>query len=185
MTMIINIPERVLLIKVSGMRNGRGEPTGYTLVFHDITELVAGEAPAAQAGPRPATSAPGTDHHRRLLKVPTLSGQRIVLVDAADIQSIRSDGHYTRVRTREGEQFCNLAISDLASRLDPEQFMRVHRSHLVNLCAVSQLLREDGRLALALAHGDGEPIPVSRSSAAELLRRLGVAPPAPSPDPTT
>jgi len=218
MTMIINIPERVLLIKVSRMRNGRGEPTGYTLVFHDITELVAGEEPPAarsaraqaapptpspdqtpgqspnhapnqSPSPSPATapstaragttaSAPvgATAHHRRLLKVPTVSGQSIALVDAQDILCIRSDGHYTRVLTRAGSQFCNLAISDLESRLDPAQFMRVHRSHLVNLGAVRQLQRDDGRLALALDGGPDEPIPVSRSSTAELLRRLGMAP---------
>lgn len=165
MTMIINIPERVLLIKVSRMSGSSGHTTGYTLVFYDITELVAGdETPAAP--PR----------HRRLLKVPTVSGQRIVLVDAADILCIRSEGHYTRVCTRSGSQFCNLAISDLESRLDPEQFMRVHRSHIVNLSAVTQLLREDGRLALEVAGGSGDPIPVSRSSAPAVLQRLGVAP---------
>jgi len=165
MTMIINIPERVLLIKVSRMSGGSGRTTGYTLVFHDITELVAGDdAPAAPA------------RHRRLLKVPTVSGQRIVLVDAADILCIRSEGHYTRVCTPGGSQFCNLAISDLEARLDPEQFMRVHRSHIVNLAAVTQLLREDGRLALEVGGSHGEPIPVSRSSAPEVLQRLGVAP---------
>lgn len=175
MTMIINIPERVLLIKVSRMSGSSGRTTGYTLVFYDITELVAGdEAPAARvdAGARPAAP----PRHRRLLKVPTVSGQRIVLVDAADILCIRSEGHYTRVCTSSGSQFCNLAISDLATRLDPEQFMRVHRSHIVNLASVTQLLREDGRLALEVAGGSGEPIPVSRSSAPEVLQRLGVAP---------
>lgn len=172
MTMIINIPERVLLIKVSRMSGGTGQTTGYTLVFYDITELVAGdETPAVRTDTKPAPS-----RHRRLLKVPTVSGQCIVLVDASDILCIRSDGHYTRVCTRSGSQFCNLAISDLASRLDPDQFMRVHRSHIVNLTAVTQLLREDGRLALQLAGGSGEAVPVSRSSAPEVLQRLGVAP---------
>lgn len=172
MTMIINIPERVLLIKVSRMSGGGGQMTGYTLVFYDITELVTGdESPAAKGSTKSAAPA----RHRRLLKVPTVSGQRIVLVDAADILCIRSEGHYTRVCTRNGSQFCNLAISDLESRLDPEQFMRVHRSHIVNLAAVAQLRREDNRLALDLT-GGGEPIPVSRSSAPAVLQRLGVAP---------
>jgi hypothetical protein len=172
MTMIINIPERVLLIKVSRMSGSRGDTTGYTLVFYDITELVAGdEAPAAADSARPGVAA----GHRRLLKVPTVSGQHIVLVDAADISCIRSEGHYTRVCTPAGNRFCNLAISDLESRLDPEQFMRVHRSHIVNLAAVTQVLRGEGRVALELAGGGSEAIPVSRSSAPEVLRRLGVA----------
>ena len=41
MTMIINIPERVLLIKVTRMAGGDGATRGYVLVFYDITEVVA------------------------------------------------------------------------------------------------------------------------------------------------
>ena len=167
MTMIINIPERVLLIKVTRLTDGAGQPAGYTLVFYDITELVAGEDAAAGA-PRSA-EAP----RRRLLKIPTVSQQRIVLVDAADVLAIQSDGHYTHVHTAEGAQFCNLNIGDLESRLDPERFMRVHRSHIVNLEAVRQILRDDGRIALQLARSE-LTVPVSRSSAPALLERLGV-----------
>lgn len=179
MTMIINIPERVLLIKVSRMADGRGRETGYTLVFHDITEVVAGDvgsaAPRGAAAPVPAPEGGAApEQRRRLLKVPTVSGQRIVLVDAADILCIRSEGHYTRVCTAAGTQFCNLAISDLEARLDPEQFMRVHRSHIVSLRAVRQLLRDDGRVLLQL-QGSTEPVPVSRSSAPAVLQRLGLA----------
>jgi hypothetical protein len=172
MTMIINIPERVLLIKVSRTSGGSGDTTGYTLVFYDITDLVAGDEVPAARGLAKSDAPP---RHRRLLKVPTVSGQRIVLVDAADILCIRSDGHYTRVCTRGGSQFCNLSITDLESRLDPEQFMRVHRSHIVNLAMVTQLLREDGRLGLEVAGGSGGAVPVSRGSAPEVLRRLGLA----------
>lgn len=164
MTMIINIPERVLLIKVSRMTDAQHQATGYTLVFYDITEIVA-----AVEETQPAR----TDSRRRLLKIPTVSNQRIVFVDVEDILAIQSDGHYTRVVTAKGNQFCNLSIGDIETRLDPDQFMRVHRGHVVNLQAVRQLLREDGRVAVQLK-GVIEPIPVSRSSAAELLERLGV-----------
>lgn len=51
--------------------------------------------------------------------------------------------------------------------------MRVHRGYLVNLRAVSQLLREDGRISLRLA-GNEAAIPVSRASTATLLKRLGL-----------
>jgi DNA-binding LytR/AlgR family response regulator len=60
-------------------------------------------------------------------------------------------------------------------------FMRVHRSHIVRLSAVKSLERDNGKLLVQLEHG-GEPVPVSRSSANELLSRLGMpaATPAPS-----
>lgn len=167
MTMIINIPERVLLIKVSRTANNAGQTQGFVLVFYDITELVAGEdAPAALADA-------GKPERRQLQKVPTVVGQRIVLVDAVDILRLFSEGHYTQVVTAEGARFCNLAIGDLEGRLDPAHFMRVHRSHIVNLRHVSQLLRSDGRLQIEL-RGDAAPVPVSRSSSAALMQRLGV-----------
>jgi len=162
MTMIINIPERVLLIKVSRLSDAKLQPAGYTLVFYDITELVAAEEGGAA---RP-------DARRRLQKIPTAAHQRIVLVDADAVLAIQSEGHYTHVRTAEGPQFCNLAIGDLEARLDPGQFMRVHRSHIVNLGAVTQILRDDGRMALQL--GPQLRVPVSRTSAAAVLQRLGL-----------
>lgn len=162
MTMIINIPERVLLIKVTRLTDSKQQAAGYTLVFYDITELVASDD---AAGSRP-------DARRRLMKIPTVSNQRIVLLDVADVLAIQSDGHYTHVRTAEGTQSCNLNIGDLETRLDPERFMRVHRSHIVNLGAVSQIVRDDGRMALQL--GPKLQVPVSRTSTAEVLARLGI-----------
>jgi len=166
MAMIINIPERVLLIKVTRMAGADGTTRGYMLVFYDITEVVS----AGDAALVPSSAQP---QRRRLLKVPTVAGQRIVLVDADDIVHLQSEGHYTQVATAEGRRFCNLAISDLEGRLDSELFMRVHRSHIVNLGCVVQLQRQGSRLLLEL-RGLAEPVPVSRSSSAEVLRRLGL-----------
>ncbi len=164
MAMIINIPERVLLIKVTRLADGAGQPAGYTLVFYDITEVVS-----AEDTPMPAST------HRRLNKLPMLSGQRIVFVDTDDVLGIRSEGHYTQIATVAGSHFCNLSIGDLEARLDPEHFLRVHRSHIVNLRCVLQLWREDARVWLRLYGGVG-PVPVSRSSQAALLQRLGLPP---------
>jgi DNA-binding LytR/AlgR family response regulator len=163
----------VLLIKVTRMAGGDGATRGYVLVFYDITEVVA-VGDAAMAGSVAVATDGGTPPRRRLLKVPTSAGQRIVLVDADDIVHLQSEGHYTQVATAEGRRFCNLAISDLEGRLDPGLFMRVHRSHIVNLGCVVQLQRQGGRLVLEL-RGLPERVPVSRSSSAEVLRRLGLA----------
>ncbi len=164
MTMIINIPERVLLIKVSRMTDATAATTGYTLVFYDITEFVAAEMPAD--APR--------DERRRLHKIPSVRCQQIVFVDANEVLRLHAEGHYTQILTPAGRRFCNLSIGDLEARLDPALFMRVHRSHIVNLGAVQELERQDGRLLLRL-RGDDERVPVSRSSAPGLLQRLGLA----------
>lgn len=163
MAMIINIPERVLLIKVTKLADLRGETAGYTLIFYDITDVVSRDEPAAQ---KPAAK-------RQLQKIPTVSQNRIVLVDADEVSYIRAEGHYTWVTTRQGSSFCNLTIGDLESRLEPASFLRTHRSYLVNLDHVEQIVRDDGRVTLKLRHED-TVLPVSRTSVPKLLQRLGL-----------
>jgi LytTR family transcriptional regulator, CO-responsive transcriptional regulator RcoM len=148
MTMVINIPERVLLIKVTKLANLRGETAGYTLVFYDITEAVSGEALAAA---RPQAK-------RRV----------------GAVAYVRAEGHYTWVSTAQGASFCNLNISDLAERLDGASFLRIHRSYLANLEFAEQIVRDDGRVSLKL-RGDSATLPVARASVPRLLQRLGIA----------
>ncbi|MGL1834925.1 LytTR family transcriptional regulator DNA-binding domain-containing protein [Rhodocyclaceae bacterium SMB388] len=165
MTMIINIPERVLLIKVSKMTDAAGEVQGYTLVFHDITDAVSRDD---GAGVR-------REAKRQLFKIPTLRQNRIVLVDVASVSYIRSDGHYTWVQTADGNYFCNLTIGDLEARLDPERFMRVHRSYIVNLEQAEQIVRDDGKVLLKLVQPEDAEIPVARASVSRLMENLGLA----------
>ena len=164
MTMIINIPERVLLVKVSKMADERGDTVGYTLVFYDITDAVIRDEPGVL---RP-------DAKRQLLKIPTVAANRIVLVDAAVVRYVRAEGHYTWVHTAQGSSFCNLTISDLEARLDNNSFLRIHRSYVANLDFAEQIVRDDGKVMLKL-QGDDRCLPVARTSVPRLLERLGIA----------
>jgi hypothetical protein len=168
MALMINIPDRVLLIKVSKMGDAQAATIGYTLVFYDITDVVShkvedGAARGAEGGER-----------RRLRKIPTIKKNRVLLVDVPAVSFIRSEGHYTWVHTPQGSQFCNLNIGDLESRLDPQLFLRVHRSYLVNLSQVDEIVRDDGRIMLRMMGSTPADIPVSRTSAPHLLEQLGL-----------
>ena len=168
MTMIVNIPERVLLTKISKMSDLLGDTFGYTLVFYDITEAVSRDEPGALRG----------DAKRQLMKIPTVSGNRIVLVDAASVRYVRAEGHYTWVHTAQGSSFCNLTISDLEARMDTGSFLRIHRSYLANLDFAEQIVRDDGKVTLVLSGGDDRGLPVARASVPRLLERLGITEPA-------
>ncbi len=171
MAMMINIPERVLLIKVSKIADMQGQTTGYTLVFYDITEVVSKDAePAASATSKLQPAA-----KRQLRKIPTIKQNRVLLVDVSGVSFIRSEGHYTWVHTSQGGQFCNITIGDLESRLDPNLFLRVHRSYIVNLSMVDEIVRDDGRITLRMMGSTPVEIPVSRSSAARLMEHLGLS----------
>jgi LytTR family transcriptional regulator, CO-responsive transcriptional regulator RcoM len=165
MTMIINIPEQVLLIKVTRLADYLGDTTGFVLVFYDVTQVVSQDATAASE--KPAANL-------RLQRIPMVSNHRVAFIDTHDVLCLESQAHYTRVLARDGFHFCNLSISDLQARLDPQRFMRVHRCFIVNLRAVESLEREGNKTLIALKGGKRNPIPVSRSEVGHLRRALGV-----------
>jgi DNA-binding LytR/AlgR family response regulator len=169
MAMMINIPDRMLLIKVSKVANATGETSGYVLAFYDITDLVSNKADPIQS--RDAHAGDPNTVRRRLRKIPT--------INMSSVACIRSEGHYTWIHTEQGAQFCNLNIGDIESRLDPQQFLRVHRSFIVNLARVDEIVREDGRITLRMNSPALVDIPVSRGSAARLMEQLGLADSAP------
>lgn len=164
MTMIINIPEQVLLIKVTRLADHRGATTGFVLVFYDVTQVVSQDEPPAAA---PAVN-------RRLTKIPMVANHKVAFVDTQDVLSLESQAHYTRILTRDGFHFCNLSIGDLQARLDPEQFMRVHRCFIVNLHAVAELGRDGSKTHIVLKGKHRDPIPVARGEVVRLREALGL-----------
>jgi two-component system, LytTR family, response regulator len=97
------------------------------------------------------------------------TGDRIVPIPAAAILRVQARGDYAEVHAPGGPFLLHVSLTELAARLDPERFVQVHRSHIVNLDAV-KLLRpyDDRRLLIVLANG--EEIVASRS-ASEALRK--------------
>lgn len=166
MTMIINIPEQVLLIKVTRLCDAGLRTTGFVLVFYDVTQQVSQNAQSDTAAASIV----------RLSRIPVVSNQRVVLLDADEVLCLESQAHYSRIQTRDGYHFCNLSIGDLQARLDPACFMRVHRCFIVNLRAVSGLGRQAGKTVLTLkGSSKRESIPVSRNEVVRLREALGLS----------
>jgi NO-binding membrane sensor protein with MHYT domain len=127
----------------------------------------SGAAPVAGA-PAPAQSANGDGPHGR---IPAQSNGSTILIDPASICAIRADGRYTHLQDGGREYFCNMSITDLEGRLDPERFFRVHRSHIVQIALVKSIRRK-GDGAVITVGDKGEAIPVSRSALPKLKARL-------------
>ena len=98
-------------------------------------------------------------------------GERVELVAVDDVCFFRSDRKYTAALTRDREHLVRTPIGELAARLDPERFWRIHRGGIVNVAA-TQAARRDlrGRYRLTLK----ERREVLRVSAAygHLFRRM-------------
>lgn len=102
---------------------------------------------------------------------------REFLVAAADIEALQASGNYVNLRVRGREYPLRSTIAAIESRLDPARFLRVHRSHLVNLdfvASIEPLDTGDARIHLR----DGSVVPCSRRYRATLRERVESAPPA-------
>ena len=93
-------------------------------------------------------------------------------IRAADIDWIESAGVYVNLHVGAKELLYRGALQDLARRLDPMRFVRVHRSAIVNIDSVSHLEPiSHGEFEVVLKNGARSKI--SRTYRAQLEKRLG------------
>jgi len=90
-------------------------------------------------------------------------GNSVRLIAVDQVVYLRSDEKYTLVAWNGGEALIRRTIRELADELDPEQFVQVHRSVIVNLHQVAQVNRGLNETAEVLLKGRSEVLPVSRS----------------------
>ena len=150
LAMMINIPDRILMIKVSRMSGMHGM-CGTCMIFYDVTDLTTEPSVDAPIG---ATAAP-----RRLLKIPVYRKSRVILIDLKDIVRFQGDGHYTTIVTKDDRFLSNLSLSDLELRLDDALFVRVHRSHIVSLTHAVELLKGDESMNLVMGDANAASCP--------------------------
>lgn len=88
-------------------------------------------------------------------------GRETRLIQVEDILYCQSDTKYTAIVTPEVEALVRTPLADLMKRLDPTRFKQIHRATVVNMKAVSGVVRdESGRGTLKLK-GRPETLAVS------------------------
>jgi hypothetical protein len=175
MTMMINIPDRVLLLKVSKMFGSNGV-VGACMVYYDLTDITT--SPRAQVPANGERAAAGADNGRQLprqlSKIPVYRANRLVLIEVQDALRLESNDHYTWIVTSTDRYLSNLSLSDLEDRLDPAMFFRCHRSHIVNLRHVTEIERDGDALHLVFPKPELARVPVSRAHVRELREIVGL-----------
>lgn len=113
-----------------------------------------------------------TSEKKWLRRIPVeIRGQmRVVPVDRIDY--ITASGPYAELHVGDRTFAVRERMQDLEEKLDPEQFMRVHRSAIVRLEQVDVMLRAAGG-DYAVRLKDGTELSVSRAKREELEARLG------------
>lgn len=116
----------------------------------------------------------GTPRRRLARQLPVQRDGKTHFVAVDDVVAIHANAHYTYLFDGSAKLFCPLAIGDVESRLDPDRFVRVHRSHIINLKQVAGLKRAGDNGLVELAGADHYTVPVSRSRFGLLKSRLGL-----------
>jgi two-component system LytT family response regulator len=134
--------------------DGLGEATG-----RDV-----GRAQSAAGG---AWSAP-----RFLTRIAVKSVSRIVIVPVADIVRLEAEDNYVRLWA-DRPYLHKETLTRLVGELDPAEFLRVHRSHAVNIQSVRELRPLlHGEYLLVL--GNGVEITSGRSYRAAIQLAFGL-----------
>lgn len=104
-------------------------------------------------------------------RIAVKEGARVAVLAVDRLDYALAEDDYVRLVSGEKSHLKQQTLSDLAARLDPSRFVRVHRSALLNLDRLARFTRAPGGTGVATLEGGAE-VPVSRAGAARLLALL-------------
>jgi two-component system, LytTR family, response regulator len=130
-----------------------------------LGELRAVAAPVLAQAARP----PETHLERLVIR----DGAELLIIPAASIDYVRGQDDYVEVFHDARSSLTQQTLQHLEASLDPRQFVRVHRSYLLNVSRVARI-EPWGQGSKMAVLKDGQTVPVSRSGEARLRAVLGV-----------
>ncbi len=130
-----------------------------------VRERLAAGGNASRANGKPNES--GAFTTRIVFK----SRGRILFLPVSEIRWIGAEENYVRLSTERETHLLRETMAHLEQRLDPQQFLRVHRSFIVNLHYVKEVRNEhDGESSVIMV--DGQRIAMSRTYKSRILESL-------------
>jgi two-component system LytT family response regulator len=100
------------------------------------------------------------------IAVPSESGE--LLIDEREIDWIAADGDHARIHAGQHQHRVRESLAALEARLDPAQFVRIHRSFVVRLDQVRRWKSGASESEALVVLRDGTELPVSRRRLARL-----------------
>lgn len=135
--------------------------------FHAALERVrrqlAAGRPAVSSTERVQEAVSGEPLRRVFARV----GHRIVPVLVPKVSRFEAAGDYVKAHVDGEDLLLHVSLEELERRLDPRRFLRVHRSHIVNLDRVVRMEDSDDR-RLDLFLQDGSRVTASRAGSSRL-----------------
>jgi two-component system LytT family response regulator len=120
---------------------------------------------AASAAANAAVSAVVRDAAQRnkpLGRVLIRDGAKVHVIASEKIEYIEAQDDYAQIRSEGRSYLKNQSLAELESQLEPDKFLRIHRSYIVNIECVSRIEQATRDSHVAILR-DGSKIPISRS----------------------
>lgn len=71
------------------------------------------------------------------------------IVDPSDIMYLEGEGNYTKICFSDGTQYVDTrSLGIYEDILDPKKFFRIHKSHIVNVLCVKEVLNDEGSFVI-------------------------------------
>jgi len=97
----------------------------------------------------------------------------IKIIPVGDINYLEADDDYVKLNTVDGVFHKNKTMSFFEQTLDPSQFIRIHRSYIINMAQVTKIeLKEKDSYVVLLKSGIW--LPVSKTGYVKLKTLLGL-----------
>lgn len=108
--------------------------------------------------------------HRPIERILVKDGANVHVIQSNSIDYIEAKDDYIAINANRKSYLKHYRISTLENELDPSQFVRTHRSYMVNIDRISkiELYAKDSRIAILK---DGTRVPISRANY-EKIREL-------------
>jgi len=101
------------------------------------------------------------------------TGSKIKIIPVQDVYFLEAADDYVKVHTHEGSFLKNKTMNHFEKTLDSQQFVRSHRSYIVNVQQITRIdpYEKDNHIAILKS---GAKVPVSRNGYAKLRSVLGL-----------
>lgn len=105
-------------------------------------------------------------------KLPVRQGNKTVLLEKLKIEYILASGYYAEIYKKDKKYVTRESLNNLIEILDPRIFFRVHRSAIINLNFVQEIINS-GYSEIDVRMKDNRLVRISKSQKRKFLSKLG------------
>lgn len=138
--------------------------------FTKAVEKFLGQTHTTVAEPLLASAAVSPQQRQRIV---VKNAGKIKIIPVEDVHYLEAADDYVKINTKEGSFLKNRTMAHFEDILDPTQYVRTHRSYIINVQLITRIdpYEKDNHLAILK---DGKKIPVSKAGYSKLKEVLGL-----------